>query len=332
MDTSERVADRLRGVIAATVTPFRGPDLELDVEGMEANARWLRDRAVSTFVVNGSIGEASSLSREERAAAVSATARTLPADVLLIAGCSDADPREVLRHARDAADAGAHAFLVQPPYHFRLTQEECFQFFSQLDSEIDRPFILYDNPATGKTNLDPDTIERISRLRNFAAVKEADPDVTRFAELIERFGMVFPVIAAAEDSVLFMLLAGAPACMTASAAFAPEILTRVCTAVAAADLRAAHAEMSRVRAFRTLFSARTRAGLPAYLPYTKAAVELITGHAGPPRPPLLPITDTERQALARVLADEMGLVDVRGNELDQQAAGEPKEREPVDPL
>src|SRR5437016_767518 len=45
----------------------------------------------------------------------------------------------------------------------------------------------------------------------------AGTDINRFADLIDRFGDSFPVVAASEDALLFMLVAGAPACMTASA-------------------------------------------------------------------------------------------------------------------
>src|SRR5258706_4745375 len=94
--------------------------------------------------------------------------------------------------------------------------------------------------------------------------------------------------------------------MTASAAFAPEILSELVGAVGSSDLSRARSSFSRVQAFRRLFIARTRAGEPAYLPYTKAAVELVGGHAGPPRRPLSPITQAERSALERVLVEKMG--------------------------
>jgi dihydrodipicolinate synthase/N-acetylneuraminate lyase len=303
---SARLDDRLRGVIAATVTPFQGDDLAVDYDGIRANATTLASRGVDVFVVNGSIGEASSLSASERNQAVAATRAAIPDNAILIAGCSDADPAEVVRLARDAVDAGAQAILVQPPYHFRLRQAECVDFFAWLDREVDCPFILYDNPSTGRTDLAIEAIDQVARLRHFLALKEASADMVRFAELMDRFGSRFPIVAASEDPLLSMLVAGAPACMTASAAFAPEILIELVGAVGSSDLPRARSTFSRVQAFRRLFIARTRAGEPAYLPYTKAAVELVGGHAGPPRRPLSPITQAERTALARVLVEEMG--------------------------
>jgi 4-hydroxy-tetrahydrodipicolinate synthase len=301
------LAERLNGVLCATVTPFEGPEQAVDYPGIRSNADWLRQRNVQVLVVNGSIGEASSMTDGERQRAITATASATPDGGVLVAGCSAADPAQILRLSRQAADAGADAVLIQPPYHFQLDQDECVDFFTWLDREVECPFVLYDNPQTSRTQFDLDTIDRISRLSHFLALKEANADLVRFQEIIDRFAGRFPVIAAAEDTLLFMLAAGAQGCMTASAAFAPETLSELFEAVASSELGLARAAFGRVRAFRKLFLAKSRAGLPAYLPFTKAAVELVGCRGGPPRRPMRPITEAERNQLARVLVEEMGL-------------------------
>jgi len=301
------LAARLNGVLCATVTPFEGPHQAVHYRGIASNADWLRQRNVQVLVVNGSIGEASSMSDDERRLAIAATASAMPDGGVLVAGCSAADSAQILRLSREAAEVRADAVLIQPPYHFQLEQHECIDFFTWLDAEIACPFVLYDNPQTSRTQLDLDTIDRISRLGHFVALKEAHADLVRFQEIIDRFAGRFPVIAAAEDALLYMLVAGAHGCMTASAAFAPESLTELCEAVASSDLDRARAAFGRVRAFRKLFLAKSRAGLPAYLPYTKAAVDLVGACGGPPRRPVRPITQAEREELARVLVEEMGL-------------------------
>src|SRR5581483_1612033 len=98
--------------------------------------------------------------------------------------------------------------------------------------------------------LNGDAIDRISRLDRFLALKEANPDVVRFAEIVDQFGARFPVIAAAEDPLLFTLVAGASSCMTASAAFAPELLRALFDSVTAGDLGRARDVYARIRAFR----------------------------------------------------------------------------------
>jgi dihydrodipicolinate synthase/N-acetylneuraminate lyase len=161
---------------------------------------------------------------------------------------------------------------------------------------------LYDNPAISRRSLDLDTIAAIGALPRFAGLKEADPDVLRFQSLIDRFGTSFPIVAAVEDPLLFHLVAGATACMTASAAFAPVLLTDLLAAVATSDLPRARRLFGRIRAFRALFARDLAAGRPAWLPYTKVAVELVGGRGGPPRPPLRGLTGAEVERLTPVVA------------------------------
>jgi dihydrodipicolinate synthase/N-acetylneuraminate lyase len=104
-----------------------------------------------------------------------------------------------------------------------------------------------------------------------------------------------------------MLVAGAPACMTATAAFAPQLLAELMDAVARSDLPTARAVFRRLYVFRELFLPDIRAGRPAFVAYTKAAVDLVGGHGGPPRPPLKPLTADECQRLRDTLAGPMGL-------------------------
>ncbi len=290
-------------MLCATITPFHGADLALDHIGVTSNAMRLVQQGVQVFVVNGTIGEAGSLTRSERALAVSATARGMAGRGLLIAGCAGADAAEVANLGDEAAASGAHALLI-PPARVSMRPDECVDFFAAVDNDVTRPFIVYNNPLTGGTDIDLNALDRISRLENFLALKEASPDVVRFAEIVNRFGSRFPVIAAAEYPLLFTLVAGASACMTASAAFAPGLLRELFDAVTRGDLDVARALYARIRAFRRLFAGRQG---PAYLPFTKAAVELCGGRAGAPRPPLEAITDAERSELERVLKEDMML-------------------------
>jgi dihydrodipicolinate synthase/N-acetylneuraminate lyase len=301
------LGSRLRGVLCATVTPFEPDSLDVDWAGVRSNAEWLIGRGVAALVVNGSIAEHASMSRDEQVRAVRETVAAASGRVPVIAGCSHTDPRAVVDLCRAAAAAGADGVMLLAPYYFRLSPDEVAAFFAWVDGEIDLPFLLYDNPVTGRSELPLETIEAISRLGRFAGLKEASQDVLRFHALTERFGARFPVIAAVEDPLLFMLVSGAPACMTATAAFAPELLGELMDAVAGGDLPGARALYRRLFAFRELFLPEIRAGRPAFVAYTPAAVDLVGGRGGPTRPPLRPLGAEERARLRGVLEAGVGL-------------------------
>src|SRR5947209_3540788 len=170
---------------------------------------------------------------------------------MVIAGCSDTSLTTVIDLGVQASRSGADAIMVRLPYYFRLTAREVHGFFSAINDAIDLPFILYNNPSVGPSGDIPiDTIADISQLTIFVGLKEASPDVVRFWELIDRFGDRFPVIAASESPLFFMLAAGSPGCLTATAAFAPELLRDLINAFRRSDLPAARDLFRRLYAFR----------------------------------------------------------------------------------
>jgi 4-hydroxy-tetrahydrodipicolinate synthase len=303
MTDAAELGGRLRGVLCATVTPFQPATLAVDWAGVRHNVEWLVARGIELIVVNGSIGEPTSLSEAEQRRLVRETVDVAGGRAVVVAGCTDPNPQTVVDRARDATEAGAAGILVAPPGAFRLSSAEIVEFFRIVDRDAGVPLVVYDNPAVARSSLELETIDALASLPTFAGLKEADPDVLRFQRIMDRFGGRFPVIAAVEDPLLFHLVAGARACMTASAAFAPRILRELLEAVAESDLPRARERFAQVRQFRDLFAAELATGRPAWLPYTKAAVDLVGGRAGPPRPPLLPIGPAEIERLARVLAD-----------------------------
>ena len=299
--------DRLTGVLCATITPFHGEGRALDLDGIQLNTRWLLEHGLEVLIVNGTIGEATSMSADEQGQVIDATARAARGGAILISGCIGADAVGVEVLAKRAIEAGTDALLVQAPATIARSPQASIEFFYAIGAAIERPYLVYNNPASNQAELDPEALAQIARSPQFIGLKDATLDVMRFSEISERFADQFPVIAAAEDSLLFTLVAGASACMTATAAFAPGLLNSLVASVGRGDLVEARALFMRVQAFRRLFRARLRRGERAFIPYTKAAVELSGGRAGPPRPPLSEITPAERDELSRVMSDEMDL-------------------------
>jgi dihydrodipicolinate synthase/N-acetylneuraminate lyase len=302
MTDASELSARLDGVLCATITPFDWDTMSVDWDGVRHNVAWLIDRGIRLLLVNGSIGEPSSLSEDERSRVVRETVSEASGRVVVVVGCSDPNPNVVIDRAHDARATGAAGILVAPPGSLGLSSVEIVDYYQLIDRTCGLPIVVYDNPAISRRSLDLEAIAAIGALPRFAGLKEADPDVLRFQALIDRFGPSFPIVAGVEDPLLFHLVAGATACMTASAAFAPALLADLMAAVATSDLPRARRLYARIRAFRALFAGDLAAGRPAWLPYTKAAVELVGGRGGPPRPPFRGLTAAEVERLTPVVA------------------------------
>lgn len=301
----------MTGVIASLVTPFdkRG---QVSPEGMRKQVAFLIDAGVKVFVCCGSIGEFASLSVAERKAVLELTMASARADSVVVQGCASSDIGTIIELADHALVNGAHGIMVTAPYYFKSTSDEIYRFFSEIDDSVNLPYVIYNNPATTKTELSLDLIEKISGLSKFAVLKESSGDMVRYFEERKRFQGQFPIIAAAESLLIFQLLTGAEGLMTASATFAPGLMLDLWNATREYRVQEAFRLFSRLFQFRQLFNAKMASGFPSYVAYTKAALDILGIPVGSPRAPLSSLSQDEKTRLEEVLEKEMGLVSTGG--------------------
>src|SRR3954469_22426276 len=102
------------GIIPAVTTPFDAAGA-IDEEALERSVTAYLDAGVHGVVANGTMGEAGSLSAEERRTVVATIARAVAGRGPRIAGVSAGTPSAAIGFAADAAEAGATALMSLPP-------------------------------------------------------------------------------------------------------------------------------------------------------------------------------------------------------------------------
>jgi 4-hydroxy-tetrahydrodipicolinate synthase len=134
----------LSGVIAAIATPIDesgAPDLKRAIK----LARYLLDNGCDGLNVLGTTGEATSFSREERMAVMSAyKAEGLPLDRLMVGtgAAAVADAVALTRHAAELGFAGA---LVLPPFYYKGVPDDGLVAYidTLVTGTADRPIPIY---------------------------------------------------------------------------------------------------------------------------------------------------------------------------------------------
>jgi 4-hydroxy-tetrahydrodipicolinate synthase len=292
---------RLNGPIASLVTPF-DQEGRLCPEGLLQEINFLLAAGIKVLACNGSIGEFSSLTTSERKQVLELTLKYAGDDALIVTGCASSDLATVLELSDHAAAQGAHAIMLTAPYYFKSTSQELYEFFRVIDTKLTLPWIIYNNPTTTRADIPLDLIVQFSKMEHFAALKESSADMVRYYEEQERFGSIFPIIAAAEPVIVFQLLAGAAGLMTATVDFAPTLMRDLWTAASEKKTEQAFALFSGVFQIRKLMSEAVGRGFPAFVQYTKAALEIQGIPVGPPRAPLSVLPSAEKARLVQVLA------------------------------
>jgi 4-hydroxy-tetrahydrodipicolinate synthase len=134
----------LSGVIAAIATPIDAdgaPDLKRAVK----LARYLLDNGCDGLNVLGTTGEATSFSRDERKAVMSAyKAEGLPLDRLMV-GTGAAAVSDAVALTRHAAELGFAGALVLPPFYYKGVPDDGLVAYiaTLVKATADRPIPIY---------------------------------------------------------------------------------------------------------------------------------------------------------------------------------------------
>jgi 4-hydroxy-tetrahydrodipicolinate synthase len=279
----------------ALVTPF-GADGGLDEEVLRELVHFHLREGTDALVVNGSTGEASTMSPDEQRRAVQvvvAAVREGERRVPVIAGCGGADTAVVSKLASQARQAGADALLVaQPPYN-KPPQRGLIAHFRAVMDAGDLPTIVYNIPGRAAVNILPETLETLAEDERVAGVKEASGDIAQVAETARRVGGRIALYSGNDDQVVPLMSLGGQGVISVLANIAPRDVSRMAKAYLAGNTAEACALQLR---YLPLITAIFLESNPIPV---KAAVAMLGYRVGEPRLPLVPVSDEVKGQVER---------------------------------
>jgi 4-hydroxy-tetrahydrodipicolinate synthase len=189
------------GVGVALVTPFRGGAVDRDA--LAALAESLVARGVRSLYPCGCTGEATSLTREERATVIRTVIEAARGKAAVVAGTGTAVTGETIEFSREAIRLGVDAVMVITPYSIRPTQEGLVAHYRAVADAIDRPMVLYNVPTRTGANILPETVARLGEHPRVAAIKEASGSLDQASQIRGRSDIT---ILAGDDALYLPLL------------------------------------------------------------------------------------------------------------------------------
>ncbi len=201
----------LGGVIVATALPYREDasapaGLAVDYDRYAEHCDWLISNGCRGVGPNGSLGEYSSLTDEERRRIVQVAVEAVGDRGIVLAGVS-APGWHLARHwAELAAEDGATGVLALPPTMYRASASQIVEHYARI-AEAGLPIMAYNNPIDTKVDLAPALVAELAAIPEVVAVKEFSGDVRRAFEIRELCDI--DIIAGADDVAFELLLDGA---------------------------------------------------------------------------------------------------------------------------
>src|SRR6202165_3693347 len=164
---------KLRGCGTAIVTPFLA-DGSIDDKALRSLVAWQIESGIDFLVPCGTTGETPTLSHEEWRTVIETTIEVAAGRVPIVAGATSYSTAEAVHKAAEAAKIkGVDAILSASPYYNKPTQEGQYPHFKAIAEAVDKPVVLYNVPGRTGVTIEPNTLLRLSEVRNIAAVKEA---------------------------------------------------------------------------------------------------------------------------------------------------------------
>ena len=168
------------------VTPLKDWDT-LDNQGIEKLINHILNGGVHGLFVLGTTGEAPSLSHQLRKEVIKRTLDQVGKKVPVLVGITDTSFIETINIAEFAAEAGASAVVLAPPYYFPAGQFELIEYIEHLEHRLPLPLFLYNMPSHTKMIFEPETVKKASELPGVIGLKDSSGNMVYFHQLQQLF-------------------------------------------------------------------------------------------------------------------------------------------------
>src|ERR1700744_5430386 len=227
--------DRLKGFIADLPTPF---DVAGDVDWKAFGVLFERQIAhgATAVVVGETSGEASTLSRAERAAIIRAAIDLARDRVAVIAGAGSNSTDQAIELTALAKSQGADAALSVVPYYNKPMQPGILKHFRSIAATTNLPILLHDAPSRSAVSLADETAILLAEHRGIVGLCDAAGSVTRLSRLRRALPPGFRLFCGSQGDAWSYLASGGDGCISGLACLSPDLCREVQRACAGGTL------------------------------------------------------------------------------------------------
>lgn len=196
------------GVMPAVTTKFTAEG-QLDLVMFEKNIKAQIDAGVNGIILGGTLGEASTLTKEEKEILINNTLRIVEGKIPVIVNIAEQTTSEAITLAKRAEELGVNGLMLLPPMRYKATDYETVVYFKEIAKSTSLPIMIYNNPVDYKIEVTLDMFEELLKLENIQAVKESTRDISNVTRIRNRFGNRLKVLCGVDTLALESLVAGA---------------------------------------------------------------------------------------------------------------------------
>ena len=302
----------LTGIVPPLITPLADSDT-LDRPGFERLISHLITGGVHGLFILGSTGESPSLDARLRRSIIDQGCAIAAGRAPVLVGVSDTSLGESIALAKHAAEAGASAVVLCPPYYFPLDQRDLLRYFQRFADAVRLPVFIYNIPKFARTTISVEVVEGLLAIPNVAGLKDSsgDLDYLRRVRDVTAHRPDFSLFVGIEEIMVDAVQAGANGAVCGGANLFPELHVRLFEA--ARDHRHAEAQALQdlvLRISNAVYSVGSETS--SYLRGLKTALSYLNICGDGLAEPLLAFSSDEKAQLRSRMDAFMPLVEQAG--------------------
>jgi 4-hydroxy-tetrahydrodipicolinate synthase len=278
----------------AVTTKFH-EDFSIDRAATQKNIEAQIAAGVDGIIVCGSLGEASTLSLDEKLVVLDAAVEAARDRVPVLLTIAENSTLDGARQAEHGARHGAAGYMVLPGLRYLSDRRETLHHFRTIAKASPLPLMIYNNPIAYGVDMTPEMFAEIADEPKIVAIKESCGDVRRVTDLINAVGERFSILCGVDNLAMEAMLMGAHGWVAGLVCAFPNETVAIYRLIQAGRLDEAR---TIYRWFAPLLALDVSTKLVQNIKLAESIVGLGTE---PVRPPRLPLAGEERKTVEALI-------------------------------
>ncbi|MFV0556432.1 MAG: 4-hydroxy-tetrahydrodipicolinate synthase [Lactovum sp.] len=244
----------IKGIINPTLTPMN-EDETVNYDELAIQINRVVEGGVHGVFVFGTNGEGYILSEEEKIEIMKIAVKEVNGRVPVYAQTGLIGTEDTIRLSQKAKEIGVDVLSLITPSFAAASQEELYTHFKTVAEAVDMPIVLYNIPARAGNAIAPETVGRLSKIKNIVGVKDSSGNFDTILQYIEqtRDREDFSVLSGNDSLILWTLLAGGRGGVAGCSNVYPEVMSNIYEEFLKGNIDVARKNQDSIRSFRDCF-------------------------------------------------------------------------------
>ena len=218
----------IKGILTPHIVPLDAAGRINEAE-LRRYVEWLIGKGVHGLYPNGSTGEITRFTVEERRRIIAIVCDQAKGRVPVLAGAAEANVKETIAACEAYHECGARAVAIVSPIYYRLSPDSVYAYFREIALASPIDVTLYNIPMFASP-IDLPTIRRLAEFDRIVGIKDSSGDLAQMMRMIRDVRPVRPdfvFMTGWEPLLTPMLLAGCQGGTHATSGVVPELTRRI---------------------------------------------------------------------------------------------------------